>query len=161
MVIVGKDALTRSDSESILQRCQELAIKSKFINPEIGWNGFNILNRYQGEINALEIGLDLTVKSKKPKVIFLLGADNNIRREDIPKDSFVVYIGTHGDEGAQYADVILPAAAFTEQMGTFGILFLTQSTWKGEYSWPRRSQTHLGSPESPGQSSEACLKCVA
>lgn len=30
-----------------------------------------------------------------------------------------MYIGTHGDEGAQYADVILPAAAYTEQSGTF------------------------------------------
>jgi NADH dehydrogenase/NADH:ubiquinone oxidoreductase subunit G len=120
MIILGKDVLTREDSPSILNRCQELAVKSKFINPEIGWNGFNVLNRHVGEINALELGLDLTVKAKNPKVLFLLGADNNISKEDIPKDCFVVYIGTHGDEGAQYADVILPAAAYTEQSGTFG-----------------------------------------
>ena len=120
MLILGKDVVTRKDSEAIIDKCKELAIKSKFINTEIGWNGFNILNRHAGEINALELGLDLTVKCHNPKVIFLLGSDNNISKEDIPKDSFVVYIGTHGDEGAQYADIILPAAAYTEQTGTYG-----------------------------------------
>jgi len=31
----------------------------------------------------------------------------------------VVYQGTHGDEGAYYADVILPASAYTEKTGTY------------------------------------------
>jgi hypothetical protein len=53
MIILGKDVLTRQDSSTILDRCQELAIKAKVINPEIGWNGFNVLNRHVGEINAL------------------------------------------------------------------------------------------------------------
>ena len=38
------------------------------------------MNRHVGEINALEVGLDLTVKCKNPKVLFLLGADNNITK---------------------------------------------------------------------------------
>ena len=33
--------------------------------------------------------------------------------------AFVVYIGTHGDAGAHRADVILPAAAYTEKSGTY------------------------------------------
>ncbi len=28
---------------------------------------------------------------------------------------FTVYIGSNGDEGAKYADLILPAAAWTEE----------------------------------------------
>jgi NADH-quinone oxidoreductase subunit G len=32
-------------------------------------------------------------------------------------DSMIVYIGHHGDKGAHAADVILPAAAFTERTG--------------------------------------------
>lgn len=56
----------------------------------------------------------------KPKIIFLLGCDNNISQKDIPKDAFVVYIGSFGDQGAQFADVILPAAAYTEKSGTYG-----------------------------------------
>lgn len=31
----------------------------------------------------------------------------------------MVYQGTHGDEGAYYADVILPASAYTEKTGTY------------------------------------------
>ena len=49
-----------------------------------------------------------------------MGCDNAINPQDIPKDAFVVYIGSFGDQGAQYADVILPAAAYTEKSGTFG-----------------------------------------
>src|ERR1700739_525708 len=34
-------------------------------------------------------------------------------------DAFVVYMGTHGDRGAHRADVILPAAAYTEKDGIY------------------------------------------
>jgi NADH-quinone oxidoreductase subunit G len=33
--------------------------------------------------------------------------------------AFVVYIGTHGDNGAHRADVILPGAAYTEKSGLY------------------------------------------
>jgi NADH-quinone oxidoreductase subunit G len=33
--------------------------------------------------------------------------------------AFVVYVGTHGDAGAHRADVILPAATYTEKSGTY------------------------------------------
>ena len=35
------------------------------------------------------------------------------------KNEFIVYIGSHGDKGAEMADLILPGAAFTEQDGYF------------------------------------------
>ena len=31
------------------------------------------------------------------------------------KRPFTVYLGTHGDEGARYADLVLPVAAWTEE----------------------------------------------
>ena len=34
-------------------------------------------------------------------------------------NAFVVYQGTHGDSGAHAADVVLPAAAYTEKEGTY------------------------------------------
>jgi NADH dehydrogenase (ubiquinone) Fe-S protein 1 len=92
MIIVGYDALTRSDSHAILNSARAIAETYKVINPSNGWNGFNILHRSQGEINALELGLDFKPIATKPKVIFLLGCDNNISPEDIPADAFVVYI---------------------------------------------------------------------
>jgi NADH-quinone oxidoreductase subunit G len=48
-------------------------------------------------------------------VVVLLGADET----DIAPDVFVVYIGTHGDRGAQRADVILPGAAYPEKSGIY------------------------------------------
>lgn len=50
------------------------------------------MHRSQGQINALELGIDFKPIDHAPKVIFLLGCDNNITPEDIPKGSFVVYI---------------------------------------------------------------------
>ena len=92
LMIVGHDVLTRSDSHAVLNSVRNIANSYKFINAEEGWNGFNILHRSIGHVNALELGLDFRPVQKAPKVIFLLGCDNNISPEDIPKDSFVVYI---------------------------------------------------------------------
>ena len=58
LMIVGQDALTRSDSQAIISNLHSLANNYKFINSDNGWNGFNILHRSQGTINALELGLD-------------------------------------------------------------------------------------------------------
>ena len=35
------------------------------------------------------------------------------------KNEFVIYQGSHGDKGAELADIILPGAAYTEQNGFF------------------------------------------
>ncbi len=48
-----------------------------------------------------------------------MGCDNNINVADIPKDAFVVYLGTHGDEGVYFADIIFAGAAYTEKTATF------------------------------------------
>ena len=53
------------------------------------------------------------------KFVFILGCDNNINVSDIPKDAFVVYLGSHGDDGVYFADVILPGAAYTEKTATY------------------------------------------
>ena len=35
------------------------------------------------------------------------------------KDEFIIYQGSHGDKGAEIADIIFPGAAYTEQNGYF------------------------------------------
>ena len=35
------------------------------------------------------------------------------------KNEFIIYQGSHGDKGAEIADIILPGAAYTEQNGYF------------------------------------------
>ena len=52
----------------------------------------------------------------KFKFIYLLGVDTfNFDK----KNKFIVYQGSHGDKGAEIADIILPGAAYTEQDGYF------------------------------------------
>jgi len=48
-------------------------------------------------------------------VVYNLGADEIA----VPDGPFVIYQGSHGDRGAHRADVILPAAAYTEEQGLF------------------------------------------
>ncbi len=50
-------------------------------------------------------------------VVFLLGADELDFSAKTAK--CVVYIGSHGDNGAHHADVILPGATYTEKSGTW------------------------------------------
>ena len=46
----------------------------------------------------------------------MLGQDNlNFDK----KDEFIIYQGSHGDKGAEIADIILPGSAYTEQDGYF------------------------------------------
>lgn len=69
---------------------------------------------------AYDIGFVPSKKASmtKPKFIYLLNADE-VDPKSIPKNSFVVYQGHHGDLGAQLADVCLPAAAYTEKSTTW------------------------------------------
>jgi NADH-quinone oxidoreductase subunit G len=87
-----------------------------------GWNGFNVLHLSASRMGGLMLGYaqkggiaDLV--AAKPKLLLSLGADE----VDYAKfaDSIVVYIGHHGDKGAHAADVVLPAAAYTEKAGTY------------------------------------------
>ena len=59
------------------------------------------------------------LKEKKFKFLYLLGSDNLELKKD---NEFIVYQGSHGDRGAEMADIILPSAAYTEQNGLYSNL---------------------------------------
>ena len=119
MVVVSSNALERDDGDALLSSVTGICEKYGVINPEEHWNGFNVLNKNIGSIGALEVGIPATFDAKaSPKLVYLLGADN-FRPDDIPEDAYVVYQGTHGDAGANRADLILPGAAYTEKSGTY------------------------------------------
>lgn len=48
-------------------------------------------------------------------MVYNLGADE----VEIAPGAFVIYQGSHGDRGAHRADIILPAACYTEENGLF------------------------------------------
>ncbi|KAG2209907.1 hypothetical protein INT46_010503 [Mucor plumbeus] len=122
MIVVGSSVVENSkDSEYLLSKVSELSDKFKNTLFQDGWNGVNILQRAAGRTAAYEVGFVPTsteAAAEPVKFLYLLNADE-ISATDVPKDAFVVYQGHHGDVGAQYADVILPGAAFTEKNATY------------------------------------------
>ena len=87
-----------------------------------GWNGFNVLHLAAARMGGLMLGFAqkggiADIVAAKPRLLLSLGADE----VDYSKfaDSLIVHIGHHGDKAAHAADVILPAAAFTEKAGTY------------------------------------------
>ncbi|HQV02638.1 NADH-quinone oxidoreductase subunit NuoG [Novosphingobium sp.] len=115
-LILGGAAL----GKGALDACLALATKYKLVRDD--WNGFNALHMAAARMGGLMLGYaqkggiaDLV--AAKPKMLISLGADE----VDYAKfaGSMIVYIGHHGDKGAHAADVILPAAAYTEKPGTY------------------------------------------
>lgn len=127
MIIVGSDALTRTDGKAILAQAARVATKYNAIFQN--WNGFNILHHSAAITGGLDIGfvpqkqglstqtMIEAAQKNRLEALILLGAD------ELPVselgDAFVVYIGSHGDVGAHRADVILPGAAYTEKSGIY------------------------------------------
>jgi NADH-quinone oxidoreductase subunit G len=99
-----------------------LALAKKYKLVRDGWNGFNVLHFAAARMGGLMLGFahDGGIKAlaaKKPKLAFFLGADE--ADYGLFADSFKVYVGHHGDNGAHHADVILPGAAYSEKSGTY------------------------------------------
>ena len=91
-----------------------------------GWNGYNILHTAAARVGGLDVGLaaeggvaaiTADAAAGRLKALILHGADEL----DVAalRGPFTVYVGTHGDAGVRYADVVLPAAAYTEKDGTY------------------------------------------
>ncbi len=121
ILIIGEDAVSE-ESENIIELAKLLANKFNFIKE--GWNGFNFLAKNTGLINALELGfinkggIKQIINNQEIKTIFLLGVDDDIDFNAL-KDKFIIYLGSHGDNGANVANVILPCPAYTEKEATF------------------------------------------
>ncbi|WP_377288319.1 NADH-quinone oxidoreductase subunit NuoG [Rhizobium sp. SG2393] len=121
MIIVGQGALTGNGGAAVLAAAAKLAQAVGAVTDE--WNGFAVLHTAASRVGGLDIGfvpgtagktaVDIVAGSS---VLFLLGADEI---DLSARKGFTVYIGSHGDAGAHFADVILPGAAYTEKSGTW------------------------------------------
>ncbi|XP_047348944.1 NADH-ubiquinone oxidoreductase 75 kDa subunit, mitochondrial [Vespa velutina] len=123
LIILGAEQLTRKDGAKILAETQTLAKALESTSKISGeWKVLNLLHTNASQVAALDIGYNSTVekiKQEQPKVLFLLGADDaNITKENFP-NTFIIYIGSHGDQGATIADVVLAGAAYTEKNASY------------------------------------------
>ncbi|GLQ39072.1 NADH-quinone oxidoreductase [Rhizobium albus] len=122
MIIVGQGALARTDGAAVLDSVLALADAVGVVSED--WNGFGVLHTAAARVGALDLGFVPGQGGKNAAemlgdtdVLFLLGADE--LDFTARNAGFTVYIGTHGDNGAHQADVILPGSAYTEKSGTY------------------------------------------
>jgi len=123
MIVVGESVLTREDGAAILAAAHDYALEIQAIKED--WAGFGVLHSSAGRVGALDTGFvpgeggedTATILSGGMETVVLLGADE----VDLSKASgaTVIYVGSHGDAGASKADIILPAAAYTEMAATY------------------------------------------
>jgi NADH-quinone oxidoreductase subunit G len=111
IIIVGQGALREADGEGVLSTVMALA---EATNARV-----LVLHTAAARVGAMDVGavtqggLDAAIDGAQ--VIFNLGADE----VEIAAGATVIYQGSHGDRGAHRADIILPAACYTEEMGLF------------------------------------------
>lgn len=117
-VVVGDGALANGDAQSVRDSLDQLRKSIPNLCTE-EWNGIGYLHCAASQVGGLDLGFvpGRDADNSDIKFVYLLQADEGI--EEIPPDAFVVYQGTHGDAGAQRADIVLPSAAYTEKSCTF------------------------------------------
>ena len=140
IVIIGESALRGETGQYVFETLKSFLSNNNFIRKD--WNALNILTQQASRVGAIDLGFySITEKENFSffnkldnydfKFIYLLGADNiNFAK----KDKFVVYQGSHGDKGAEIADIILPGAAYTEKNGLFiNLEGKLQNAYKASY----------------------------
>ena len=125
MVIVGTGALARADGAAVAA----LAARAHPNLVRDGWNGWNVLHTAASRVGGLDLGFTpraggedvagmlAAAESGGLDLVVLMGADEiDTRRLG---RAFVIYMGHHGDAGANRADIVLPGGAYTEKPGTY------------------------------------------
>ena len=124
IIIFGQSFLKIKSSPYIFEELKKFLIKCNKINKD--WNSLNVLSSNSSTVGSYDLdilssknGKNITlekIKNNQFKIIFLFGQDNLKFKKS---NEFIIYIGSHGDRGAEMADIILPGSAYTEQDGYF------------------------------------------
>jgi len=110
IVIVGQGALNEADGEAVLSQVMRYT--------EGAGAKLLVLHTAAARVGAMDVGAVTEgglAALEGAEVVYNLGADE----VEIAPGAFVIYQGSHGDRGAHRADIILPAAAYTEENGLF------------------------------------------
>ena len=124
MVIMGQSALKSKSSKYIFESIKQFLEENNKLS--IDWNALNVISENASTVGAFDLGIYKTtngdnevlkdLEDHKFEIVYLLGLDTiNFEK----KNEFIIYQGSHGDKGAEIADIILPGAAYTEQNGYF------------------------------------------
>ncbi len=139
MFILGQSFFKLKSSTYLINELKKYLLSLNKINEN--WSPINILSKHASTVGSYDLDiisenfnnndvLDRTLNNRF-EVIFLIGQDNLKLKK---KNEFIIYIGSHGDRGAEISDVILPGSSYTEQDGHYtnleGVL---QKAYKATY----------------------------
>ena len=124
IIILGQSILNSNNGAYIFEELKRYLTSINKIDDN--WNALNILSTDASAVGSYDLGIFSSndgsnktlekIENGDVEVVFLLGQDNlKIKKSN----EFIIYIGSHGDNGADMADLILPGAAYTEQDGYF------------------------------------------
>ena len=121
MIILGESFFKTKSANYLFYSIKKYLIDNKKLSDV--WCPLNILSSNASTVGSLDLDivdesnkLLTDLEENKFELLFLLGQDDLRFKK---KDEFVIYLGSHGDKGAEIADVILPGAAYTEQSGHY------------------------------------------
>jgi NADH-quinone oxidoreductase subunit G len=124
LIILGQSAFKSDSAKFIFESFKSFLIKKNKINNE--WNSLNNISENASTVGSLDLEIYKTkdgsneilkdLENNKFEIVYLLGQDSLKFKK---KDEFIIYQGSHGDKGAEMADIILPGAAYTEQDGYY------------------------------------------
>ncbi len=117
IIILGESFLRLNNAQFLYSKIKNFLVQNNKFSKD--WNPLNILSCDASSVGNFDLGLinketDILndLKSNKFEIVYLVGQDNIDFNK---KNEFVIYQGSHGDKGAEMADIILPGAAYTEQ----------------------------------------------
>ena len=124
LIIIGQSALNAKSAKFIFESLKSFLNKNNKISNE--WNSLNVISKNASTVGSFDLGLYKTndgsnevlkdLENNKFEIVYLLGQDNLKFKK---QNEFIIYQGSHGDKGAEIADIILPGAAYTEQNGYY------------------------------------------
>ena len=136
IIIFGESFLNLKSAKYLFFSFKKFLIDNNKFTDD--WNPINLISTDASTVGNLDLDLmDETnnifsdLNENKFKIIYLLGKDNLNFKKD---KEFIIYQGSHGDKGAEIADIILPGAAYTEQSGHYTNLEgKVQKAYKASY----------------------------
>ncbi|MDB9941075.1 NADH-quinone oxidoreductase subunit NuoG [Candidatus Pelagibacter sp.] len=124
IIMMGQSVLKSKSAKYIFESMKQFLEENNKLS--IDWNALNVISENASTVGAFDLGIYKTttgdnevlkdLKAHKFEIVYLLGLDTiNFEK----KNEFIIYQGSHGDKGAEMADIILPGATYTEQNGYF------------------------------------------
>ena len=124
MIIIGQSFLKLKSTPYIFENLKKFLKNKNKISDE--WNALNIISNNAATVGSYDLDILSASGSENPTltkikenffdILFLFGQDDLKFNK---KDEFIIYVGSHGDKGAEMSDIILPGASYTEQDAHF------------------------------------------